>query len=134
MDLGNNDNGAANPLQFFNTSTANAGTAPPTVSFAFLDFSQLPVFTVKCNLKTGPQAGQTFIVTDLGRAMITGLCADIGMLAKRLLCGDLAARAPYFHNGSAATLLDLVNFYNDHFNLGLLEQDKQDLVNFMNAL
>jgi cytochrome c peroxidase len=27
----------------------------------------------------------------------------------------LAARAPYFHNGSTATLMDVVNFYDERF-------------------
>jgi cytochrome c peroxidase len=46
----------------------------------------------------------------------------------------LAARAPYFHNGSAATLTDVVNFYNQRFNIGLTDQQKQDLVNFLSTL
>jgi cytochrome c peroxidase len=46
----------------------------------------------------------------------------------------LAARAPYFHNGSAATLLDVVNFYDQRFNIGFTDQQKQDLVNFLNTL
>jgi cytochrome c peroxidase len=46
----------------------------------------------------------------------------------------LAARAPYFHNGSAATLLDVVEFYNQRFNLGFTEQQKTDLVAFLQTL
>ena len=46
----------------------------------------------------------------------------------------LAARAPYFHNGSAATLMDAVNFYNTRFSLNLGAQQKQDLVAFLAAL
>jgi hypothetical protein len=42
----------------------------------------------------------------------------------------LAARAPYFHNGSAATLSDLVEFYNQRFSIGLTDQQKSDLVAF----
>ena len=33
----------------------------------------------------------------------------------------LAARAPYFSNGSAATLRDLVDFYDRRFNIGFTE-------------
>ena len=65
--------------------------------------------------------------------MITGQCADIGKLKGPILRG-LAARAPYFHNGSAATLLDVVNFYDQRFDLNFTDQQKQDLVNFLNAL
>jgi cytochrome c peroxidase len=78
-------------------------------------------------------AGQTFVVTDPGRALISGNCADIGKIKGPILRG-LAARAPYFHNGSAATLTDVVNFYNQRFNIGLTDQQKQDLVNFLSTL
>jgi cytochrome c peroxidase len=110
-----------------NIGIANAGPdAPPA-----LDISGLPVFTLKC--LAGPLTGNKFFVTDIGRAMITGQCADIGKLKGPILRG-LAARAPYFHNGSAATLLDVVNFYDQRFGLNFTDQQKQDLVNFLNAL
>jgi cytochrome c peroxidase len=110
-----------------NIGIADAGAnAPPA-----LDISGLPVFTLQCT--AGPLAGQTFVVTDPGRAMISGNCADIGKLKGPILRG-LAARAPYFHNGSAATLLDVVNFYDQRFNIGFTDQQKQDLVNFLNTL
>jgi hypothetical protein len=32
---------------------------------------------------------------------------------------------------SAATLNDVVNFYDQRFNIGLSDQDKADLVNFL---
>jgi hypothetical protein len=43
---------------------------------------------------------------------------------------------PYFHDGSAATLLDVVNRYNDdpRFSLGLTEKEKADLVEFLKTL
>jgi cytochrome c peroxidase len=46
----------------------------------------------------------------------------------------LAARAPYFHNGAAADLRELVNFYNQRFQMGLTEEQKQDLIAFLNSL
>jgi cytochrome c peroxidase len=46
----------------------------------------------------------------------------------------LAARAPYFHNGSAATLTDVVNFYNRRFNMGLTAGQMGDLVAFLKTL
>ena len=110
-----------------NIGVANAGAnSPPS-----LDISGLPIFTLKCT--KGPMAGQTFTVTDPGRALISGNCADIGKVKGPILRG-LASRAPYFHNGSAATLLDVVNFYDQRFGIGFTDQDKQDLVNFLNAL
>jgi cytochrome c peroxidase len=65
--------------------------------------------------------------------LISGNCADIGKLKGPILRG-LAARAPYFHNGSAATLLDVVNFYDKRFAIGFTSQQKSDLINFLNAL
>jgi len=110
-----------------NIGVANAGANSPPA----LDISGLPVFTLKCN--SGPLAGQTFVVTDPGRALISGKCADIGKVKGPILRG-LAARAPYFHNGSAATLLDAVNFYDQRFGIGFTERQKEDLVNFLNTL
>jgi cytochrome c peroxidase len=108
---------------------ADAGSnAPPA-----LDISGLPVFTLQCMLTQGPLAGKRFIVTDPGRALISGKCADIGKVKGPILRG-LAARAPYFHNGSAATLMDVVNFYDQRFKIGFTDQQKQDLVNFLNTL
>lgn len=98
-----------------------------------LDVSGLPVFTVRCTDTSGPMQGQVFEVTDLGRALISGKCADVGKVKGPILHG-LAARAPYFHNGSAATLEDVVNFYDQRFSIGLTEQEKADLVAFLNAL
>jgi cytochrome c peroxidase len=110
-----------------NIGIANAGAlAPPA-----LDISGLPVFTVLCT--AGPLSGQISQVTDIGRAMISGKCADIGKTKGPILRG-LAARAPYFHNGSAATLLDALNFYDQRFNIGLTDQQKSDLVAFLNSL
>jgi len=110
-----------------NIGVADAGALQPPA----LDISGLPVFTLECT--QGPLTGQIFTVTDPGRALISGQCADIGKLKGPILRG-LAARAPYFHNGSAATLLDVVNFYDQRFAIGFTAQEKQDLVNFLNAL
>jgi cytochrome c peroxidase len=46
----------------------------------------------------------------------------------------LAARAPYFSNGSAATLRELVDFYDRRYSIGYSEQEKSDLVAFLSAL
>jgi cytochrome c peroxidase len=110
-----------------NIGIADAGAKSPPA----LDISGLPVFTLTC--MKGPFAGQIFTVTDPGRALISGQCADIGKVKGPILRG-LAARAPYFHNGSAATLLDVVNFYDQRFSIGFTDRQKSDLVNFLNAL
>ena len=97
-------------------------------ALAPLNTTGLPVYTLVCRA-----TGKTYHVTDPGRAMISGKCADIGKTKGPILRG-LAARAPYFHNGSAATLLDVVNFYDVRFHLGLSERQKMDLVAFLRAL
>jgi len=110
-----------------NIGVADAGAKSPPA----LDISGLPVFTLQC--VSGPLAGQTFVVTDPGRALISGKCEDIGKLKGPILRG-LAGRAPYFHNGSAATLMDVMNFYDQRFGLGLTEQNKRDFVAFLQTL
>jgi cytochrome c peroxidase len=88
----------------------------------------LPLITVMCNA-----TGEVVQVTDVGRAMVTGKCADIGKFKGPILRG-LAGRAPYFHNGSAATLMDAVNFYDTRFVLHRSQQNKDDLVAFLKTL
>jgi hypothetical protein len=110
-----------------NIGIANAGKDSPPA----LDITGLPVFTIWCT--SGPLAGQMFEVTDPGRALITGNCADIGKVKGPILRG-LAARAPYFHNGSAATLGDAVEFYDRRFDIRFTEQQKADLVAFLSSL
>jgi cytochrome c peroxidase len=94
----------------------------------------LPVFKLTC--KAGAQhpfLGSEVTTNDPGMALITGKCADIGKKTVPQLRG-LAGHEPYFSDGSARTLLDVVNFYNTRFNIGLTAQEKQDLANFMSAL
>jgi cytochrome c peroxidase len=76
---------------------------------------------------------ETITTTDPGRAMVTGKWGDIGKFKGPILRA-LAARAPYFHNGSAATLEDAVDFYDTRFKIGLTRREKADLIAFLNAL
>ena len=77
-----------------------------------LDVSYLPVITLQN--KTTLEIKTT---TDPGRALITGLWKDVGRLKGPILRG-IASRAPYFHNGSADSLVDVIEFYNKRFNIG----------------
>lgn len=97
----------------------NIGTTSPT--------ADLPYYVISCN------DGTQTTTTDPGRALITGKCADIGKFKTPGL-RDLAARAPYFHNGSAATLEQVVSFYDQRFNMGLSPDETADLVAFMGTL
>jgi cytochrome c peroxidase len=88
----------------------------------------MPLYTLRN--KTTNETRQT---TDPGRAMISGKWADIGKFKGPILRG-LAARPPYFHNGSARTLADAVDFYDTRFNIALTAQEKADLTAFLSAL
>jgi cytochrome c peroxidase len=72
-------------------------------------------------------------VTDPGRALISGQYADIGKFKGPILRG-LAARAPYFHNGSAADLGEVIDFYNERFGARIVGKDREDLISFLRAL
>lgn len=107
------------------TSVAFGGPAPS---------SFLPIFKVTC--KAGVTLGfhgDTILTNDPGLALITGKCADVGKLTVPQLRG-LAARPPYFSDGSAANLVEVVDFYDKRFSIGLSTKDKEDLVHFLNAL
>jgi hypothetical protein len=100
-------------------------------ALAQLSMPDLPVFQVTC--QTGPLAGVVKYTSDPGRALISGKCADIGRLKGPILRG-LVARAPFFHNGAAATLTQVVEFYNLRFRMGLSEREKADLEAFLRSL
>jgi cytochrome c peroxidase len=96
-----------------------------------LNAPALPVFELVCT--QGPLAGNTYYTSDPGKALITGQCSDIGR-GKGLILRGLPARAPYFHNGVAADLQQVVNFYNQRFQIGLTSQQMRDLINFLQTL
>jgi cytochrome c peroxidase len=93
-----------------------------------LDVSYLPVFTLQNKL-----TGEIKKTTDPGRALLTGVWKDVGRIKGPILRG-LAARPPYFHNGSARSLGDVIDFYNQRFNVGITAEEKADLVAFLNTL
>ena len=93
-----------------------------------LDVSYLPVITLQN--KTTHEIKTT---TDPGRALITGLWKDIGRLKGPILRA-LPSRAPYFHNGSADSLSDVVDFYDKRFHIGLTPSEKEDLIAFLSTL
>jgi hypothetical protein len=96
---------------------------------------QMPLFKVTCkpDVQAHPFLGRVIYTQDPGRALISGQCNDVGTIVMQQFRG-LAARAPYFSNGSATTLRELVDFYDRRYTIGYSEQEKQDLVNFLGAL
>ena len=87
----------------------------------------MPLYKLRKN-----NTGEFIWTTDPGRALISGRWKDIGRFKGPILRG-LAARAPYFHNGFAATLTEAVQFYNTRFNIGFTEAEIADLVAFLRA-
>jgi hypothetical protein len=88
----------------------------------------MPLYTLRSRA-----TGQVRTTSDPGRALLTGKWKDIGKFKGPVLHG-LAARPPYFHNGMAADLGAVVDFYNTRFSIGFTEREKDDLVAFLKAL
>jgi hypothetical protein len=98
-----------------------------------LPAGDLPIFKLTCSSNPHPFYGSVILTNDPGTAMTTGKCADIGKKTVPALRG-LAAREPFFSDGSAKTLRAVVDFYVARFSIPLTEQDKRDLTNFLAAL
>jgi len=88
----------------------------------------LPLYTLR-----NKTTGQTIQTTDPGKALISGKWADIGKFKGPILRA-VSLRAPYFHNGSAASLGDVLDFYESRFGLGLTVQERADLIAFLQAI
>jgi cytochrome c peroxidase len=88
----------------------------------------MPLYTLR-NLATG----QIRMTSDPGRALLTGKWKDIGKFKGPVLRG-LSGRAPYFHNGLGADLGAVIDFYNERFNVGITDDEKEDFINFLSAL
>jgi len=123
--------------RLFNTGRSiDIGTTNlPTALLTKGESPELPLFRITCNASAPPhpQLGRIILTQDPGRALITGKCADVGSILMQQFRG-LAARAPYFANGSAGDLTALVDFYNRRFKIGLTDKEKQDLANFLSIL
>jgi cytochrome c peroxidase len=111
-----------------NIGTGDPNPGDPTVNLGGLDITYLPRITVRSKV-----TGEVKTTTDLGQALIDGRFDHIGKMKGPVLRG-LSARAPYFHNGSAKTLLDVVGFYEVRFNVYFSPQEEQDLVAFLASL
>jgi len=108
----------------------------PAISNALAEVHEpdLPVFLIQgCPNPFNAGQPESFYTTDPGKALVTGQCSDLNRMKGPILRG-LAARAPYFHNGAARTLLEAVNFYNQRFSMNLTERQKEQLVAFLNSL
>lgn len=106
--------------------TTMTRTAPTGLNDGVVN--DLPMFTLQ-----NKSTNEIMRVTDLGFASVSGKWADIGKF-KVALPRNLESRSPYFHNGTATNLAELVSFYNNRFSIGLSAGDQDDLVAFLKAL
>jgi hypothetical protein len=111
--------GTNSSARMFDTGVADASGANPLFT------SDFPIYTFRRN-----SDGFQRSVTDPGLALRTGKFNDLGRFKVPNLRG-LGARAPYFHNGSAKSLNDVVNFYNRRFNIGFTATEINNLVLFL---
>jgi cytochrome c peroxidase len=88
----------------------------------------LPLYTFRNRL-----TGETRRLTDAGAGNVTGRWNDLGRFKTPTLRA-LAARAPYFHNGIAPTLEDVVRHYEKFVGFTFSEEERADLIAFLNAL
>ncbi|MCI0573760.1 MAG: thiamine pyrophosphate-dependent enzyme [Myxococcaceae bacterium] len=100
--------------------------SPGDVRWASVD--NLPIYTVR-----NKTTGDVITTTDPGKANRTGKWADMNRFKVPSLRG-LTARAPYFHNGVAKDLHDVVKFYEESLGFDFTDEEEEDLVHFMNAL
>ncbi len=99
----------ARPWMDIGTTNVHAEKASP----------ELPLFRITCDASAPPHPllGRVFYSQDPGRALISGKCADVGSIVPQQLRA-LAARSPYFSNGSARSLRDPVDFYDQFLKSG----------------
>jgi cytochrome c peroxidase len=102
----------------FNVGASNATHAKPDMA----------IYTFQ-----NKTTGETLQTTDPGKGFVTGKWSDLNRFKTPTLRG-LAARGPYFHNGIATTLLDVVRFYEQSLGFIYTPAEEADLVAFLSAL
>jgi hypothetical protein len=108
--------------RFFNIGTSSPYLADNPLAGNLIAF---PKYIIERN------SDKAYVTTtDPGLALRTGRYADIGRFKVPMLRG-LGARAPYFHNGQAKTLTDVVNFYNGRFKIGFTDEEIRKVVLFL---
>jgi len=90
--------------------------------------SALPVLTVQ-----NKTTGEVRRICDMGLGGGSGKWADLGRFRVPPLRG-LAARAPYFHDGRAKDIGEVIHFYKDRFNIDFSDGKGSDLEAFLGAL
>ncbi len=89
---------------------------------------ELPLYTFRKK-----QSGDEIRTSDPGQALFTKQWAHMNRFKVPNLRG-LVSRAPYLHNGAAATLADVVDYHDRRFEIGLTSDESAALVAFLSAL
>jgi cytochrome c peroxidase len=90
--------------------------------------ADLPLITLR-----NKATGATRVTCDMGRATGTGKWDDVGRFRAPPLRG-LVARAPYFHDGQAENIKEVIRYFDGRFNIGLSSDETRDLEAFLKAL
>lgn len=104
--------------RLFNTGVADASRRT----------ADQPLYTLRNRL-----TGELVETTDPGAALVTGKWGDIGKVKTPSLRA-LESRSPYFHNGAASEIADVVGFYDKRFRIGFTPQEAADLGAFLKVL
>jgi cytochrome c peroxidase len=115
-----------------NTPSVGSNSLPFLMNTGIADASRrtsdMPLYTLRNRV-----TGERIQTTDPGAAMTTGKWADIGKFKPPSLRA-IETHSPYMHNGFSPELIDVVNFYDSRFSIGLTPQEKEDLKAFLQAL
>ncbi len=90
--------------------------------------ADLPLYTLR-----NKTTGELIRTTDPGRALISKRWKDISKFKGPILRA-LAARPPFFHNGSASDFSAVLDFYNTRFDMHLTAGERSDLIAFLRTL
>lgn len=117
-----------------NPNVGNSRSTDPSlfydvgISAAKRRSSDVPLITLR-RITTG----ETLKTTDPGRGLISGRWTDLNRFKAPSLRG-LASHPPYFHDGSASTIADVVDHYEGFFGIDLNGDEKEHLIKFLEAL
>src|SRR6266545_1458493 len=116
------DVGNHSKVRFMNTGVSNPYLADNPLAGNIADF---PKYIL------GRKSDGFYVTsTDPGLALRSGRFNDIGKFKVPNLRG-LGSREPFFHNGEAKSLTDVVNFYNVKFKMNMTSEEIRKVVVFL---
>jgi cytochrome c peroxidase len=121
--------------QVFSTTTPAAlvryhtirSTCPRPAGFGFAECSPQMMKNVRTYEITAGTTRTRMTTSDPGRGLLTGNATDFGVFDISQLRG-ISRTAPYFHNNSAATLEEMLDFYDAFFRLVIQNNPKAPIL------